>query len=123
MGNRGLFFPFFDETTGFDVVESVKRVAREQDATPAQVAISWLASQGHIVLLGARTMDQFEENLGALDVHLTQSQMGEIDGLTRPRAMYPSWMIERQAAGRTFQTSEAPWAREPKKLQVATPAA
>src|SRR6266851_3101798 len=72
MGNRGLFFPFFDETTGFDVVESVKRVAREQDATPAQVAISWLASQGHIVLLGARTMDQFEENLGALDVHLTQ---------------------------------------------------
>jgi len=123
MGNRGLFFPFFDETTGFDVVESVKRVAREQDATPAQVAISWLASQGHIVLLGARTMDQFEENLGALDVHLTQSQMGEIDGLTKPRAMYPSWMIERQAAGRTFQTSEAPWTRETKKVEVATPAA
>ncbi len=122
-GNRGLFFPFFDEATGFETVEAVKRIAGEQDATPAQVALSWLASQGHIVLLGARTMDQFEENLGSLDVHLTQSQLGEIDGLTKPRVMYPTWMIERQAAGRAFQTSESPWRREPKKLQLETPAA
>src|SRR6266849_2601156 len=59
MGNHASWWwSFFDETTGFEVIEGVKRVAREQDATPAQVAISWLASQGNIVLLGARTMDQ-----------------------------------------------------------------
>ncbi len=102
-GNRGIFFPLFDEKTGFDTVERVKVIAKEQDATPAQVAIAWIASKGHIVLLGARTLEQFNENLGALDVQFTPEQLGELDELTRPRVMYPNWMIERQSAGRNFE--------------------
>src|SRR3989449_190226 len=74
-GNRGLFFPFFDEKTGFDIVERVKQVGKEQDATPAQVALSWSLSKGHIVLVGAKTMEQFEENLGSLDVNLSSDQI------------------------------------------------
>ncbi len=101
-GNRGLYFPFFDETTGFDVVEKVKEIAREQGATPAQLAIAWLASQAHIVLLGARSMEQFDENLGALDVHLTAKQTEQLHEATRQKAMYPNWMIERQSGGRSF---------------------
>ncbi len=102
-GNRGLHFPFFDETTGFAVVEKVKTIAKEQEATPAQVAISWLASNGHIVLLGARTLEQFDENLSAIDIHLTSEQLDRLDKATKPRAMYPNWMIERQSAGRNFE--------------------
>ncbi len=109
-GNRGIFFPFFDEKTGFDTVERVKGIAKEQDATPAQVAIAWLASKGHIVLLGARTLEQFNENLGALDVQFTPEQLGELDELTRPRVMYPNWMIERQSAGRNFEIIPSAWA-------------
>jgi aryl-alcohol dehydrogenase-like predicted oxidoreductase len=110
-GNRGLFFPFFDENTGFEIVERIKQVGKEQDATPAQVALSWLLSKGHIVLLGAKTMEQFEENLGALDVSLSQDQIGKLDEITRHRVQYPNWMIERQSSGRTFKVSEPPWAR------------
>jgi len=108
-GNRGLFFPFFDETTGFNVVEKVKAIAKEQGTTPAQVAISWLASKGHIVLLGARTLQQFDENLGSLDVHLTAEQLGELDEMTKPRVQYPNWMIQRQSAGREFEIVQPPW--------------
>jgi len=53
-GNRGLFFPFFDENTGFEIVERIKQVGKEQDATPAQVALSWLLSKGHIVFVGSQ---------------------------------------------------------------------
>src|SRR3989475_4685594 len=101
-GNRGLFFPFFDETTGFGIVEKVKQIAEEQGATPAQIALSWLLSKSHIVLLGARTMEQLEQNLGALDVNLTAGQLENLDRITKPRVQYPNWMIERQSSGRTF---------------------
>jgi aryl-alcohol dehydrogenase-like predicted oxidoreductase len=106
-GDRGLFFPFFDETTGFGIVEKVKQVAEEQGATPAQIAISWLLSKKHVVLLGARNMEQFEEDLSAMDVNLTAEQLENLDRITRPRAQYPNWMIERQNSGRTFQIVEA----------------
>jgi aryl-alcohol dehydrogenase-like predicted oxidoreductase len=105
-GNRGLFFPFFDETTGFGIVEKLKQIAEEQGVTPAQVALAWLLSKNHIVLIGAKTIDQFKENLGALDVQLTREQLENIDRITKPRVMYPNWMIERQGAGRTFPIVE-----------------
>lgn len=107
-GNRGLFFPFFDEETGFGIVEKVKQIAEEQGATPAQIALSWLVSKNHIVLLGARTMEQLEENLGALDVNLTSGQLENLDRITKPRVQYPNWMIERQSSGRTFPIVESP---------------
>lgn len=101
-GNRGLYFPFFDETTGFDAVDKVKMIAKEQDATPAQVAIAWLVSKGHIVLLGAKTLEQFDENLRSLDVHLNPKQFEQLDESTKPKVIYPNWMIQRQSVGRDF---------------------
>jgi aryl-alcohol dehydrogenase-like predicted oxidoreductase len=105
-GDRGLFFPFFDETTGFGIVEKVKQIAEEQEATPAQIAIAWLLARRHIVLLGARTMEQFEEDISSLDVKLTSEQLENLDRITRPRVQYPNWMIERQSSGRTFPIVE-----------------
>jgi len=102
-GNRGLYFPFFDEATGFDVVEKVKTIAKEQGAKPSQVAISWLANEGHIVLLGAMSLEQFDENLGSLDVQLTPDQLKQLDDATKPKVIYPNWMIQRQGAGRDFE--------------------
>src|ERR671922_111186 len=89
-----------------DLVEKVKQVGEEQGATPAQIALSWLLSKNHIVLLGARTLEQFEENLGALDVNLTNGQLENLDMITKPRVQYPNWMIERQSSGRTFPIVE-----------------
>ncbi len=102
MGDRGLFFPFFDETTGWAVIDKVRALAKEQGGTPAQVALSWLLERKHVVLLGAKTLDQLDEDLGSLDVHLTTKQNEELDALTKPRRQYPNWMIERQDRGRTF---------------------
>jgi len=62
--------------------------------------------------VGAKTMEQFEENLGALDVNLSRDQVGKLDELTRHRVQYPNWMIERQNSGRTFPVSEPTWNRK-----------
>ncbi len=102
MGNRGFFFPFFDEATGWAVVDKVKEVAKAQGCTPAQAALAWILEKNHVVILGARTMGQLEENLGALDVHLKAKELETIDALTKPKARYPAWMITRQDRGRDF---------------------
>lgn len=106
MGDRGLFFPFFDAATGWAVVDKVKETAKEQGCTPAQVALAWLLEKKHIVILGARTMEQLEEDLAALDVHLKAKQLEELDALTKPRTQYPAWMIERQGATRAIPLVE-----------------
>ncbi len=47
------------------MVDKLREIAKEQGATPAQVAIAWLLSKKLIVIVGgARTMEQLEENLG-----------------------------------------------------------
>lgn len=106
MGDRGLFFPFFDEKTGWAVVDQVRAIALEQGCTPSQVALAWLLEKKHVVLLGAKTIEQLNEDLGSLDVHLTAKQNEEIDALTKPRVQYPTWMIERQGGGRAFPLVE-----------------
>jgi aryl-alcohol dehydrogenase-like predicted oxidoreductase len=106
MGDRGLFFPFFDLETGWTVVDKVREVATEQGCTAAQVSLRWLLEKKHIVILGAKTLEQLEENLGSLDVHLTPRQREELDALTKPKPRYPGWMIERQGAGRAFPLVE-----------------
>ncbi len=102
MGDRGFYFPPFNQETGFTVIDTVGQIAAEQGVSCAQVALAWLIAQKQIILIGARTMDQLENNLGALDVQLTVAQMETLDQLTKPPDQYPAWMIQRQSANRKF---------------------
>ncbi|MBX0324156.1 aldo/keto reductase [Halomicroarcula sp. F13] len=60
----------------FDVVDEVRAVADEVGATPAQVSLAWLMHHENVAspLVGARTVDQLEENLAAAAVDLSESQ-------------------------------------------------
>lgn len=79
--------PRFD--THFDanqaVVEVVERVARDLDATPAQVALAWLVAQGErhglpvVPIPGTRRAERIDENLGALDLTLTADHLTDLD--------------------------------------------
>jgi aryl-alcohol dehydrogenase-like predicted oxidoreductase len=112
MANRGGAwgkdtFPPFDFETGFLVVQKVKEIAKEQGATPSQISLAWLLSRKSIIILGAKTIDQLNENIAALDVNLTRQQLDDLNSMTQPKTMYPNWMIERQAhRGREFSKVE-----------------
>jgi aryl-alcohol dehydrogenase-like predicted oxidoreductase len=60
----------------FDVLDEVQAVADEVGATPAQVSLAWLAAHPQVTapLVGARTVDQLEENLGGATVDLSDEQ-------------------------------------------------
>jgi aryl-alcohol dehydrogenase-like predicted oxidoreductase len=60
----------------FAVVDDVEAVAEEVDATPAQVSLAWLMHHQQVAapIIGARTVEQLEENLGAAEVTLSEAQ-------------------------------------------------
>jgi pyridoxine 4-dehydrogenase len=62
---------------------TVQRIAKSRDATPAQVALAWLLNLGPQVLLipGTRSVDHLEENLGAANVVLDDSEREELTDL------------------------------------------
>lgn len=63
---------------GLAIAEVVVSVAGEIGRTPAQVALAWLLHQpGSVIpLIGARSVDQLDDNLGCLDVELTRDPGG-----------------------------------------------
>jgi aryl-alcohol dehydrogenase-like predicted oxidoreductase len=66
--------------TNLALADSLGKIASEIDASPAQVAIAWVAAQGKdiIPLVGARRRDRLTEALGALDVKLTPAHLAAL---------------------------------------------
>lgn len=76
----------------WDVVEAVAQVATARGASMAQVALAWLADRPMVtsVILGARTLEQLDDNLGATELRLTAEETGCLDAASDPApADYP----------------------------------
>jgi aryl-alcohol dehydrogenase-like predicted oxidoreductase len=63
------------------LVDRIKRIAADKDATPAQIALAWLLAQGQSIvpIPGTTRIDRLEENLGALEVELNADDLAGID--------------------------------------------
>jgi aryl-alcohol dehydrogenase-like predicted oxidoreductase len=63
------------------LVELVKSVAERKSARPAQVALAWLLAQRPwiVPIPGTTKLHRLEENLGAVNVVLTESDLSEIN--------------------------------------------
>ena len=82
---------------------SVKEpIAKSKGVSIAQVALSWLLHQRVVtsVIIGAKRMDQLEDNLKAIDVQLTPDELSKLDEVSALPAEYPGWMMERQGGNR-----------------------
>lgn len=76
----------------WDVVEAVRTIADKRGATMAQVALAWLVDRPGVtsVILGARTTEQLEDNLGAASLHLDPEETRVLDEASDPGAAdYP----------------------------------
>jgi len=62
--------------SNFDALDVLTTVAAEVGASPAQVALAWLCHRDGVTapIVGARTVDQLEENLKAVSIELTSAQ-------------------------------------------------
>jgi aryl-alcohol dehydrogenase-like predicted oxidoreductase len=77
----------------FKVVEALETVAAETGKTVPQVALNWVTARPGVssVLIGARTEQQLQDNLGAIGWSLTPQQMAALDTASHVRPSYPAW--------------------------------
>ncbi len=80
----------------YRTLEAVEQIARERGRTIAQIALAWVNQQPGIssVIYGARTVEQNEENLGAVGLRL---ESAELEALDRASALAPEYPGAMQA--------------------------
>jgi len=76
----------------WDVIAALHEIAEARGASMAQVALAWLVDRPTVtsVILGARTLDQLEDNLGAAGLHLSPAETERLNVASDPGAAdYP----------------------------------
>jgi aryl-alcohol dehydrogenase-like predicted oxidoreductase len=77
------------------LIQLLASIAERKKATPAQIALAWLLAQKPwiVPIPGTTKLNRLEENIGAVDVHLTPDDLREIDeaasNITVQGARYP----------------------------------
>jgi aryl-alcohol dehydrogenase-like predicted oxidoreductase len=87
-------FPPINKEQGFDIVDVMRPIAEAHDASVAQVALAWLLHKEAVtsVIIGAKRMDQLDDNLGSVDVSLTEEEVAQLDEVSKIPLGYPAWM-------------------------------
>ena len=103
-----LDFPPVDRTRAFNCIDAMRPLAERRGVSVAQIALAWLLHQKAVssVIIGARRVDQLEDNIAASNVELTGEELDALDGVSALPSEYPGWMFERQSA-RATQLAEA----------------
>jgi aryl-alcohol dehydrogenase-like predicted oxidoreductase len=93
--NRLSGFDFIpvDKDFAFKVVDELRTIASKHHASVPQIALAWLLHKPKVsnIILGASKLSQLEDNLGAVDIQLSDQEMDFLDNLTAPAAIYPNW--------------------------------
>ncbi len=63
------------------MIDLLARIGEQKQATPAQIALAWLLAQKPwiVPIPGSRKIEHLEENIGAVQVELTEDDLCEID--------------------------------------------
>lgn len=94
-GRRASFdFPPIDKDKGYEIVDVLSVIADSRGVSVAQVALAWVLANAAVtsVIIGARSMEQLEDNLGAVALELTADELVKLDEVSRLPLSYPAWM-------------------------------
>ncbi len=102
-GRRAAFdFPPVDLERAWACIDVLREVARKHEASMATVALAYVLAKPFVmsVIIGAKRIDQLDQNLAAAKLMLDAEDLRRLDEVSALPAEYPGWMLERQATGR-----------------------
>ena len=96
-------FPVVDKERAFRCLDVMRPIAERHGVSIAKIALAWLLAQREVstVIVGARTIEQLQDNLGAGEVSLSADELRELEQVSRLPEEYPGWMLERQGQYRS----------------------
>lgn len=88
----------------FAVIDELKAVAAARGLPVSHVALAWLLSRSGVTapILGARTIEQLDANLGALEVELTEDELARLDAVSEPVLAFPAVFVRTLAPGASY---------------------
>ena len=100
-GRRASFdFPPVDRGRAFDCIDAMRPIAEAHGVSVAQIALAWLLHQKVVssVIIGAKKIEQLEDNLKATEVELSDAELDTLAKVSALPREYPGWMFETQGA-------------------------
>jgi aryl-alcohol dehydrogenase-like predicted oxidoreductase len=86
----------YDNDATWHVIDVLLKIAQEAGKSPAQVALNWLLQRPGVTapIIGARTMAQLDDNLGAVGWLLNAEQMDRLNTASDKRIPYPYKLLQ-----------------------------
>ena len=95
-------FPIVDKERAWKILDAMAPIARAHDCSPARIALAWLLTKPVVtsVIIGAKRLDQLQDNLAAVDLNLTGDEIKQLDEVSALPPEYPGWMLPFQGGNR-----------------------
>ena len=100
-GRRANFdFPPVDRERAYACIDAMTPIAQAHGVSVAQIALAWLLHRKVVtsVIIGAKTIEQLEDNLAASQVELSEAELDALDKVSDLPREYPGWMFAQQGA-------------------------
>ena len=107
-------FPPVDKERLWAILDVARPIGEAHGVSPARVAIAWLLSQKTVstVIIGAKTIDQLDDNLASTELVLTPEDIAALNKVSALPSEYPGWMVQRMGTNRR---------PAPKRVQLTMP--
>ncbi len=99
-------FPPVNKDRAWACIEVMREIGQSHGgASVARVALAYVLAKPFVttVIIGAKTMEQLDDNLEAAKLSLTAAEMKRLDEVSALPPEYPGWMLDRQGAERRPQ--------------------
>src|SRR5690242_9486047 len=99
-------FPPVNKDRAWACIDVMREIGHAHDGSSfARVALAYVLAKPFVmsVIIGAKTMEQLDDNLDAVKLTLTADEMKKLDDVSALPAEYPGWMLVRQSAERRPQ--------------------
>ncbi|MEI9992326.1 MAG: aldo/keto reductase [Rhizomicrobium sp.] len=98
-------FPPVNRDRAWACVDAMRGIGAAHGASVARVALAYVLSKSFVmsVIIGAKTMEQLEDNLEAAKLTLSADEVKTLDEVSALPQEYPGWMMSRQGAERMPQ--------------------
>lgn len=88
-------FPLVDKDRTWRILDVLRPIAESHGTSVATVALAWVLAKPFVtsVIIGAKRLDQLQQNLSAAELRLTEEQMKQLDEVSTLPPEYPGWMV------------------------------
>jgi aryl-alcohol dehydrogenase-like predicted oxidoreductase len=110
-------FPIVDKERAWKILDVMAPIAKAHGCSPARLSIAWLLAKPVVtsVSIGAKRLDQLQDNLAAAELILTQDELRQLDEVSVLPPEYPGWVLPFQGADRLEPVDRWERFREAKK--------